>query len=124
MTDWGHNDSDGFYSDLPQPKPSTSISDPGIRPDHYRQGTLEVILAIEGLGLEYHAGNIVKYVARYRYKNGIEDLKKAQWYLTRLIEREEEKLEKSGASPVEVATDSTGKSGATASTNDQLETKP
>jgi len=30
-------------------------------------------------------GNIIKYVWRYRYKNGVEDLEKAQWYLNRLI---------------------------------------
>ena len=31
-------------------------------------------------------GNIIKYLWRDRYKNGIEDLKKAQWYLNKLIE--------------------------------------
>jgi len=30
-------------------------------------------------------GNIVKYIARYKHKNGLEDLKKAEWYLQRLI---------------------------------------
>lgn len=30
-----------------------------------------------------------KYLARYRYKNGVEDLKKAQWYLDRLIQKQE-----------------------------------
>ncbi len=56
---------------------------------HYTQGDLEVIDAIEGLGLGYHAGNIVKYVARYKFKNGVEDLKKARWYLDRLIQDED-----------------------------------
>ena len=63
--------------------------DPVVRPAHYRQGEMEVITAIEGLGLAYHAGNVLKYVARYRYKNGVEDLRKAAWYLERLIEREQ-----------------------------------
>jgi hypothetical protein len=31
-------------------------------------------------------GNVIKYVSRERYKNGVEDLKKAKWYLDRLIE--------------------------------------
>ena len=36
--------------------------------------------------LPYHIGNVVKYIARYRYKyNSIEDLKKARWYLDRYI---------------------------------------
>lgn len=60
-------------------------------PAHYTQGTLEVIDAIEGMGLAYHEGNIVKYVARWRLKNGVEDLKKAKWYLERLIAREQER---------------------------------
>jgi hypothetical protein len=50
------------------------------------QGTMEVILAIEGLGLGYREGNVLKYLARYRYKNGLEDLLKARWYLQRLID--------------------------------------
>ena len=38
-------------------------------------------------GFEYYLqGNIMKYLWRYRYKNGVEDLKKALWYLNKLIE--------------------------------------
>ena len=40
-----------------------------------------------GDGFEsYLQGNIMKYLWRYKYKNGVEDLKKAQWYLTKLVE--------------------------------------
>ena len=60
-------------------------------PSHYTQGSLEVIDAIEGMGLPYHEGNIVKYVARWRHKAGVVDLKKARWYLNRLITIEESK---------------------------------
>jgi len=63
--------------------------DPVTNPAHYRQGTLEVIEAIEGLALGYREGNVLKYLARYRYKNGVEDLKKAAWYLQRLIQEVE-----------------------------------
>jgi hypothetical protein len=31
-------------------------------------------------------GNIIKYVARYKHKNGVEDLEKARWYLNKLID--------------------------------------
>ena len=60
---------------------------------HYQHGEMETISAIEGLGLGYHAGNIVKYLARYRWKHsdrkgGVQDLRNAAWYLERLIERE------------------------------------
>ena len=62
-------------------------------PSHYCQGDIEVIDAIEDWKLGYHEGNVVKYVARACHKqNRLEDLKKAQWYLTRLIE----KLKKEG----------------------------
>ncbi len=61
-------------------------------PSHYTQGGLEVIDAIEGMDLGFHAGNVVKYVARYKFKNGIEDLRKARWYLDRLIQVEEKKV--------------------------------
>ena len=60
------------------------------RPPLYNQAGIECITAIQaatGDGFEYYLqGNIMKYLWRYRYKNGIEDLKKAQWYLNKLIE--------------------------------------
>ena len=60
------------------------------KPPHYNQSGIECIDAIQaatGDGFEYYLqGNIIKYLWRYRYKNGIEDLRKAQWYLNKLIE--------------------------------------
>jgi len=60
------------------------------KPPHYNQSGIECVDAIQaatGDGFEYYLqGNIIKYMWRYRYKNGIEDLKKAQWYLNKLIE--------------------------------------
>ncbi len=51
---------------------------------------MEVIDAIEGLELCFHSGNVLKYIARYKYKEKpLEDLKKARWYLDRLIRNEE-----------------------------------
>lgn len=63
-----------------RPKP-----DPVNHSAHYTAGKLEVIDAIEGLDLGFHAGNVVKYVARYKLKGGVQDLQKAKWYLERLI---------------------------------------
>ena len=55
-------------------------------PPHYNQGNIEVIDAIEDWALDFHAGNIIKYIARYKHKGKpIEDLKKARFYLDRLI---------------------------------------
>ena len=57
-------------------------------PSHYNSGNIEVIDAIEDWRLDFNAGNVVKYVARHQHKaNPVEDLKKARWYLDRLIER-------------------------------------
>jgi hypothetical protein len=59
-------------------------------PPHYNQAGIECIDAIRaatGDGFQYYLqGNIMKYLWRYRYKNGLEDLKKARWYLDALIE--------------------------------------
>lgn len=59
-------------------------------PPHYKQGRLEVIDIIEDQQLCYHAGNAVKYILRHRHKGQpVEDLKKAVWYLNRLIQKYE-----------------------------------
>ena len=59
-------------------------------PPHYNAAGIECIDAIHAAtdeGFEHYLqGNIMKYVWRYKYKNGSEDLKKAQWYLNKLIE--------------------------------------
>lgn len=69
------------------------------KPKHYNQGKYEVIDIIEDItrdmtGVEaVCVANIVKYIARYRNKNGITDVKKAIWYANKLVdvlkEREE-----------------------------------
>lgn len=58
-------------------------------PKHYNQGKIEVIDFIEDQKLDFRAGNVVKYVCRHGNKNGLEDLKKARWYLDRLIKEME-----------------------------------
>jgi len=59
-------------------------------PPHYNQAGVECIEAIRAAtdeGYQYYLqGNIIKYLWRYRYKNGVQDLEKAQWYLDKLIE--------------------------------------
>lgn len=57
-----------------------------INPAHYKQGKIEVIDFILDQKLDYLESNIVKYICRYKLKNGIEDLEKAEWYLKKLIE--------------------------------------
>ena len=57
-----------------------------INPNHYKRGDIEVIDFILDQNFNYLEGNIIKYVSRYKDKNGLEDLKKAQWYLNRLTQ--------------------------------------
>jgi hypothetical protein len=58
-----------------------------FNPPHYKIGVqpLDYIIANE---LDFLEGNIIKYVTRYKNKNGVEDLIKAKKYLDLLIERE------------------------------------
>ncbi|MBC1686842.1 DUF3310 domain-containing protein [Listeria welshimeri] len=58
-------------------------------PAHYNTGGIETLDYIKAKTKDYPsyaAGNILKYVSRYEYKNGIEDLKEARFYLNDLIE--------------------------------------
>ena len=63
------------------------MSDDVNHPDHYTKG-IEVTEFIASCQLDWFRGNIIKYISRYKYKNGIEDLEKARFYLNMLIERE------------------------------------
>ena len=60
-------------------------------PSHYMQAGIECIDAITAAvsgksGIEaVCVANVIKYLWRYELKNGVEDVKKAQWYLNRLV---------------------------------------
>lgn len=69
-------------------KPADAVNNPA----HYTDGGIETIDYIEAKGLGYHLGNAVKYISRAGKKGtnqGLEDLRKAQWYLARAIEKNE-----------------------------------
>lgn len=60
-------------------------------PRHYNQGSIEAIDVIEDWGLGFHLGNAIKYICRAGHKGRKkEDLKKARWYLNRIIEQEDD----------------------------------
>ena len=70
-----------------------STNDMVNHPKHYKaKNGMEVIDVIEAFTVNLsgyeatHTGNVIKYICRWKEKNGLEDLKKAQWYLNRLIE--------------------------------------
>ena len=56
--------------------------------DHYKDLAIQPFEFIERNNLGFGAGNIIKYLCRYKRKNGIEDLKKARHYLDLLIDLE------------------------------------
>lgn len=63
-------------------KPKETVN----HPSHYNAGSIEVIDAIDDWSLGFYEGNVVKYVARAKHKGTeLDDLKKARWYLDRLI---------------------------------------
>lgn len=53
---------------------------------HYTKGKIEPWDYIIANGLDFFEGNIVKYVTRWKYKNGIEDLKKVVVYANKLLQ--------------------------------------
>ena len=56
-------------------------------PSHYNQGKIEAIDYIQAWNMDFAEGSVVKYITRYKFKgNPLKDLKKAKWYIERLIE--------------------------------------
>ena len=72
--------------------PNPILTDKVNHPTHYTGGKIECIDAIESAtvnltGIEaVCTGNAIKYLWRWKHKNGAEDLHKAKWYINRLIE--------------------------------------
>ena len=58
--------------------------------NHYEKQKIQPIDYIEANNLSFCEGNIVKYITRWKYKNGLEDLEKAKWYLERVIKNVKE----------------------------------
>lgn len=80
--------------DVPIPPPSHLEYDGyGIKPmdirtqGHYTQFKIQPASFIAANNLGYFEGNVIKYVCRYKLKNGVEDLNKAKHYLDMLLEK-------------------------------------
>ena len=63
-----------------------------VHPDHYKGYAFDVIDIANEYKLDFLEGNVLKYLLRWRRKNGLEDLKKAQTYLNLLIEKQDGKI--------------------------------
>lgn len=83
----------GYKPDFKKPIPPTVENE--TQPAHYHTGNIDVIkFAEENFSVEERRGfyrmNALKYTTRYHLKDGMRDLKKAQFYLNKLIELEGE----------------------------------
>jgi hypothetical protein len=66
------------------------LHDPVEKPQHYSMGKIQVLDFILDQKMGYLAGNVTKYLCRYRFKGEpVQDLKKAKFYLERLIKETE-----------------------------------
>lgn len=78
------------------PSPKKKRTDAVNHPAHYTAGQIECIDALEsataGLcGIEaICTANAIKYLWRWKLKNGVQDLEKAKWYIDKLIEKQKE----------------------------------
>jgi hypothetical protein len=64
-----------------------------VNPSHYQAHSTSPIDLIHAYDLNFSCGNVVKYVARHKEKNGREDLKKALWYLLDELGMERTKIQ-------------------------------
>ena len=69
------------------PEGGLSIMNTQVGGNHYTKMAIQPIAYIFANDIGFAEGNIIKYVSRYRNKNGLEDLKKARHMLNLLIER-------------------------------------
>lgn len=94
---WNEEGVNPAPEDLKTPDPKADPKETVNHPSHYNQNGLETIDIIKAFcaeldGIEgFDIGNCLKYLTRWRHKNGIEDLKKAKWYLEHVIQYEETK---------------------------------
>ena len=66
----------------------TSPLDQQIGGSHYKELPIQPVEYIHANGIGYFEGNVIKYVSRWRNKNGVADLEKAKHYIDLLIELE------------------------------------
>ena len=66
----------------------TPVLDIQIGGDHYKKMKIQPIEFIYENQIPYIESNVIKYICRHRYKNGLQDLEKAKHYIDLLIEKE------------------------------------
>jgi hypothetical protein len=74
-------------TDSPSPAPNTEQ----VGGEHYRKLAIQPWDFVIANKLDYFQGSIIKYITRWRDKNGVEDLYKARHFLNKYIQEEESK---------------------------------
>ncbi len=84
--------SNGFTMDPPKNQPKSNSTSPAkekqVGGGHYKDYAIQPLDYILANNIPWCEANVIKYVTRWRSKNGVEDLKKARHYLDLLIERQ------------------------------------
>tara|TARA_R110000765_G_scaffold16624_1_gene46493 strand:- start:542 stop:901 length:360 start_codon:yes stop_codon:yes gene_type:complete len=78
------SNTDDFADELRRQQIEHLTTDCTDKPWHYNRG-IQTTDYICSWGMDFCEGNIVKYITRWKYKDGLEDLKKARWYIDKLI---------------------------------------
>jgi hypothetical protein len=83
-----------YFEDIFNNISTTLEVNDNINPTHYSKLAIQPIEFITKNKLGYNEGNVIKYICRYKDKNGVEDLKKAKQYIDFLIDEYETKSDR------------------------------
>jgi hypothetical protein len=87
-TDWTAEEEEVMQGMLSKGANGMSALDVQVAGNHYKDLAIQPVEYIHANGIGYFEGNVIKYVSRWRAKNGIKDLEKAKHYIELLIELE------------------------------------
>ena len=87
--DWTKEEEEVMQQLLNKGANGTSALDIQVAGNHYKDLAIQPVEYIHANNIGYFEGNVIKYVSRWRAKNGIKDLEKAKHYIELLIELEE-----------------------------------
>jgi hypothetical protein len=88
LTTWTPQEEKVMQQMLNKGANGTSALDVQVAGNHYKDLAIQPVEYIHANGIGYFEGNVIKYVSRWRAKNGIKDLEKAKHYIELLIELE------------------------------------
>jgi hypothetical protein len=88
LAPWTEEEEEAMQSMLSKGANGMSALDVQVAGNHYKDLAIQPVEYIHANSIGYFEGNVIKYVSRWRAKNGIKDLEKAKHYIELLIELE------------------------------------